>query len=578
MCPMNPRLLRPTTSAAFPLAEARDSSNNVIFGTDFTDGDGVKWRAHIFEDSGTLTFTKGGQVEYLVVGGGGHGGYNHGSGGGAGGFREGDLIAAPQSYAVTVGAGGPTHNSTAAPSNGQDSIFASITSAGGGSSAASSASGNAGGSGAGSAAGSRAGGAGNTPSASPPQGNNGGAGSPGDGQQRHGGGGGGAGAVGQDATDSQAGDGGIGKASSISGSSVMYAGGGGGGGFTGTNAPGGDGGGGRGSAAIQGLAGLAGTNNSGGGGGGGSFGNGNGGAGGSGIVIVRYRRALAGNAEDPDAALYLSKVQSADGQALEPAVQQAINDFVVGCKADGIWNAIKASCILMGARTLAGALTPLKGGSPTNVSNNFVSGDYSRTTGLVGNGTNKFLNSGRNTNADPQDNQHNAVYVSTAQTSGTAFYLGARNTTLADGTIGAASLGTTSGNHFVRSRSETFITLSGTPAGLVAVSRSASSEYISRNGGVSATQTVTSQTPANREIALFALMQSSNSTGTLFTTGRLAFYSIGESLDLALLDTRVTRLYEETRFAINTGVSGSGYDIDTLRYINAGYAAGGSLA
>ena len=62
-----------------------------------------------------------------------------------------------------------------------------------------------------------------------------------------------------------------------------------------------------------------------------------------------------------------------------------------------------------------------------------------------------------------------------------------------------------------------------------------------------------------------------------YSSSRLAFYSIGESLDLALLDTRVTRLLNEIEFSLNTGLPGTGYDIDTLKYINAGYAAGGSL-
>jgi len=65
-----------------------------------------------------------------------------------------------------------------------------------------------------------------------------------------------------------------------------------------------------------------------------------------------------GLVSDADATAYLAAVQAADGQLLEPAVRIAINNFVVGCKADGIWTAIKASCILAGARTLAGALVP----------------------------------------------------------------------------------------------------------------------------------------------------------------------------------------------------------------------------
>jgi hypothetical protein len=74
---------------------------------------------------------------------------------------------------------------------------------------------------------------------------------------------------------------------------------------------------------------------------------------------------------DPDAGAYIAAVEAADGQLLEFGVGKAINDFVVGCKQDKIWDAIKASCILAGARTLTGALTPLVGTAPTNF--NFVS-------------------------------------------------------------------------------------------------------------------------------------------------------------------------------------------------------------
>jgi hypothetical protein len=94
---------------------------------------------------------------------------------------------------------------------------------------------------------------------------------------------------------------------------------------------------------------------------------------------------------DADAQAYITAVETADRQALEAGVRTAINDFVVGCKADGIWDAIKASCIMAGARTLTGALVPLKGTAPTNY--NFVPGDYNRKTGLVGDGSSKNLNS-----------------------------------------------------------------------------------------------------------------------------------------------------------------------------------------
>ena len=129
-----------------------------------------------------------------------------------------------------------------------------------------------------------------------------------------------------------------------------------------------------------------------------------------------------GFTDDADATDYLAAVQAADGQVLEPAVRLAVNSFVKGCKADGIWTAIKASCILAGARTLAGALVPLVGAAPTNF--NFVSGDYNRKTGLVGDGSTKYLDSNRYANAELQNSRHLAVYATQAM-SNNGIYIGA---------------------------------------------------------------------------------------------------------------------------------------------------------
>jgi hypothetical protein len=85
---------------------------------------------------------------------------------------------------------------------------------------------------------------------------------------------------------------------------------------------------------------------------------------------------------DEDAGNYIQAVETADAQALEPATRKAINNFVIGCKQDGIWTAIKASCILAGARTLDGALVPLAGTAPPTC--NFVDADYNRKTGVGG--------------------------------------------------------------------------------------------------------------------------------------------------------------------------------------------------
>ena len=295
-------------------SKAADITEDIRFvtasgGTETTSGD---YKIHTFTGPGTFCVSCGGNavgsntVDYLVIAGGGGGGTWTGGGGGAGGFRESKAPTAPwtasplatcaslpvttQGYPITVGGGGATLTA------GSNSIFSSITSAGGGH-GASFTGGNPGGSGGGAGGGGPGGnflgGTGNTPPVSPPQGQNGGTGYIQPGVLQVGGGGGGAGAVGQNAPSpgSQGGNGGNGVATSINGSSVTRAGGGGGAADEpagSSHSTGGSGGGGRGSYAPAPVnTKTAGTVNTGSGGGGG--GPGGCGSGGSGIVIIRYK-------------------------------------------------------------------------------------------------------------------------------------------------------------------------------------------------------------------------------------------------------------------------------------------------
>ena len=247
---------------------------------------------------------------------------------------------------------------------------------------------------------------------------------------------------------------------------------------------------------------------------------------------------------DADAAAYITAVETADGQALEEKVKIAIDNFVLGCKADGIWSAIKASCILAGARTLSGALVPLVGTAPTN--NNFVSGDYNRKTGLVGNGSTKQLNSNRANNADPQNNNHNAVYVSALPTAGTnTVFIGTessvdgRNVILSARSVGVVGFanritGTTNNDPGVSSDS----------TGLIGHSRASSTVYTVRAGGSRLSVNSTSSAAGSTNVFVFSY------AATGYTTARLAFYSIGESLDLTRLDARVTDLITAIGVAI----------------------------
>lgn len=237
---------------------------------------------------------------------------------------------------------------------------------------------------------------------------------------------------------------------------------------------------------------------------------------------------------DPDAVAWRNAVVAA-GSSVSGSVVDAVSRFVKGCKVDGIWDAMKSVVLLAGADTLAGALAPMKGTAPTSY--NFASGDYSKTSGLKGNGSSTYLDSNRNNNADPQDHSHNAVFCVTAATS-LSGYLGS-----GAGVSGGNQIAPDFSLNLMNMRNRRNVGSGSAPAGYQAAtgfighSRSASSQYGIRISNTSLTAVLASETPAAANITAFRL----GSFG-LYSDARLSFYSIGEAVDLALLDARVSAL------------------------------------
>ena len=292
------------------------------------------FKTHVFTGPGTFTVCSVGNpvgsdtVDYFVVAGGGGGGYDGGGGGGAGGFRLSNSVGCipaatmsplanptglpvtAQGYPITVGGGATSQTGPGVSPSGSNSVFSTITSAGGGGASpggcANRPAGN-GGSGGGT---DRSGnlapqvGTGNTPPVSPPQG------SPGNYHPGQiGGGGGGADPAGSAPIPGDSGDGGNGSfiAPSFFGPTApsygqtpaplspngRYFAGGGSGGHNPVQVPcatqnGGAGGGGN-TNSTPGKAAIA--NTGGGGGAGDAAGPVSqcGGSGGSGVVIIRYK-------------------------------------------------------------------------------------------------------------------------------------------------------------------------------------------------------------------------------------------------------------------------------------------------
>jgi hypothetical protein len=201
-------------------------------------------------------------IELLAVGGGGPGQSSGGGGGGGVQYFASKAVTPSTTYNFTVGAAAAA---TTIPG-------LSVSANAGGSGGAGQQAGQAGGCGGG-------GSTGQTQAAAGGAGNQGGAGGQ-SGTYFGGGGGGGGGQAGNAGVSTSSGNGGNGYVSSITGSSVTYAGGGGARNGYSNPTTGGNGGGGRGFASNQSV--QAGTNGLGGGGGGGSA------AGGSGVIVLAY--------------------------------------------------------------------------------------------------------------------------------------------------------------------------------------------------------------------------------------------------------------------------------------------------
>lgn len=252
---------------------------------------------------------------------------------------------------------------------------------------------------------------------------------------------------------------------------------------------------------------------------------------------------------DPDAATFIANVEAADGQALEAAIRAAYNQFVIGCKADaspnvGVsnWAAFGAVVPMMGARTLAGALVPLKGPAPTNF--NFVAGDYSRITGLKGNGTNKHIDTNKPFNEEPRLNIHCAVYVRSPDTENRTIF-GCR----VPGTDSGGFEARQSGFIFFNPASSGALSSSTAPLinqpTIVLFNRTSSSSYTYRVNQEDSTVSMSAGTPLSQTVTLFQ-----RGDNVIFSNSWMMFYSIGQAVTPSLLDQRVTTLSDAIAAAL----------------------------
>ena len=245
----------------------------------------------------------------------------------------------------------------------------------------------------------------------------------------------------------------------------------------------------------------------------------------------------------------------------------AIDRFIKGCREDGIYDNLNACCVMAGWDSLAGALTPLKGAAPTN---NGLS-NYDRGIGITGDGSSKYLDSNRASNADGQDNAHMSAFISTFDTRfntvSPGIYLGAAKA----GQASRFDIGPYASILYANNRCASQAVAGANPSatGLIGTSRPSPSEYSVRCSGSDFPQEVASVAPGTEDV--FVLCRNSVGTPSSFSDATIAFYSIGSATDLAALDARVSTLMADLR-----AIEETGFDRDAIAYIRAVEEADGA--
>lgn len=233
---------------------------------------------------------------------------------------------------------------------------------------------------------------------------------------------------------------------------------------------------------------------------------------------------------DSDVIGWKSRVIAAGGTVSSGTVL-ALSRFSKACKAAGLWDKLNRVNLFCGDQ-LTAALVPLKvgAGSATDTNVNFVSGDYTEATGLTGNGSSKYLNTGLNASTLTTNSTHLAVYNRSSSAVG-----GGRHIGVSAGIDGFAIVAPfTDGGfysdqyNFTAGAGRVSVAVSG-PYGFLLGSRTSSSSHqIFKNGASVASNTGSGGSIPSLNIFVFAW----NLTGSpnTYTSHVLAGYSVGSGM------------------------------------------------
>lgn len=244
---------------------------------------------------------------------------------------------------------------------------------------------------------------------------------------------------------------------------------------------------------------------------------------------------------DEDALDWILRVEEQDAQPLENAVRLAMNRLVVSAKTRGVWDENAQLTVAAGARTLDGALVPLRGSALTNF--NFVSGDYTRKGGLKGDGATKYLQ-GVTVNTLPQNDFLLGAYLTEAASTNPVnewFYGNG-------GGLGAVHVAKAAAGSLLtrqKTASSASIIGEGVTVGFKGVARNNPNSYDVISSGVVLTRNLSSD--GNSTATIFG---SAANTTTAFTTARISIYLYQHYAAPSIWDQILTQYHAELAAAI----------------------------
>jgi hypothetical protein len=236
---------------------------------------------------------------------------------------------------------------------------------------------------------------------------------------------------------------------------------------------------------------------------------------------------------EPETNVYLARIVAA-GSSISSSNLGAVNTLFLALKTQSIWTLISELYLFAGVDNLTGCLVKAKGsGSLSNTS--FAGGDHNRTTGLLGNGSSKYLNTGLANNALSGTSNHIFVEGSGFETSGDRIPAGAFNGGPAASLLALDFYSAGISSRAYRSASAAISAVPRITTGLITsgsfcgTRTSASSASIYQNGSL-ANNNTSSVSPAfsTRPIFVFALNNIGSPGG--YTAARLRAVSIGSGL------------------------------------------------